>query len=607
MRSTHHALCILLALAATTTVVAQTGSRGHPVTAASFTTTSTTTEAFPAPRVSSLSEGFENITLLTGAGWFFQNNSQPHGMTSWTQGPNMANQGPFDAHAGGTNSFISANFNNTTGGTGTISNWLVTPELDFGAGATFTFHTRKASPDTYADRLEVRISTHGASTNVGTGGTGTGDFSTTLLSINPNLTLGVYPTAWTSFTLSHAQGLPHSGTGRIAFRYHVTGAGPTGNNSDFIGIDTVSYEAGPPEYTIGGTVSGLAGSGLALTLNGGTPFAIAQDGSFTFPGYHATGTAYVVQVQAQPGTPSQTCSITNGSGTATATVTAISVTCTTESFSVGGSISGLEGEGLVLRNGADTDLTITAGTTSFTFPPQLDLSTYSITVPTQPGTPSQTCTVTDGNGALAGDDVDDVVVTCVTRTFPVGGTISGLTGSGLSLTLGGQTLTVPAYATGFTFPNSVASGSNYAVAIQSPPRFPHQICTLSNGSGTIGDEEVDDVGIACILDADVLFANDFEIPPTPTHVATAKSVTDTSIASRSSADSQASTGTSSTASTSTSTSGSDAQGVSSAGASTVSRGTPDAVPLPTLDRVALAVLAGLLVLATAWTRRRRVI
>ena len=34
----------------------------------------------------SFSEGFTDITLLPGMGWFLQNNSQPIGLTGWFQG-----------------------------------------------------------------------------------------------------------------------------------------------------------------------------------------------------------------------------------------------------------------------------------------------------------------------------------------------------------------------------------------------------------------------------------------------------------------------------------------------------------------------------------------
>ncbi|MEO7199164.1 MAG: choice-of-anchor J domain-containing protein, partial [Dokdonella sp.] len=216
------------------------------------------------PTVSSLNEGFDNITTLVGNGWSLQNNSAPRGTTDWTQGPSVGGGGPFDAFDGAVNAYISTNYNNV-GSSGTISNWMLTPELSFGAGATLTFYTRKVAPDAYADRLEVRLSSNGASTNVGSTATTLGDFTTLALSINPNLVLGVYPTIWTQYTIT---GLPHSGNGRLAFRYYVTSAGSSGSNSDFIGIDRVVYNTGAPEYQVGGNVAGLAGSGLLLRLNG---------------------------------------------------------------------------------------------------------------------------------------------------------------------------------------------------------------------------------------------------------------------------------------------------------------------------------------------------
>ena len=48
----------------------------------------------------------------------------------------------------------------------------------------------------------------------------------------------------------------------------------------------------------------------------------------------------------------------------------------------------------------------------------------------------QTCTVANGSGTIGGADVTNVAVTCVTNTIPrytIGGTVSGLSGSGLVL------------------------------------------------------------------------------------------------------------------------------------------------------------------------------
>jgi hypothetical protein len=85
----------------------------------------------------------------------------------------------------------------------------------------------------------------------------------------------------------------------------------------------------PPSgaYTIGGTVLGLEGNGLVLTNDGADPIAPGI-GSFTFPTALATGESYDVTVQTQPTSPSQVCTVQNGSGTvADSSVTAVAVTC----------------------------------------------------------------------------------------------------------------------------------------------------------------------------------------------------------------------------------------------------------------------------------------
>jgi hypothetical protein len=86
-------------------------------------------------------------------------------------------------------------------------------------------------------------------------------------------------------------------------------------------------------YTVGGTVSGLSGSGLILQNSSGTNLAVLASGAFTFPAGLRTGTAYSVSVAAQPSSPTQNCLVTNGSGTVgTANVTNVAVTCTLVPF-----------------------------------------------------------------------------------------------------------------------------------------------------------------------------------------------------------------------------------------------------------------------------------
>ncbi|WP_405238013.1 hypothetical protein [Lentisalinibacter orientalis] len=85
----------------------------------------------------------------------------------------------------------------------------------------------------------------------------------------------------------------------------------------------------PSTYSIGGTVSGLAGSGLTLRNNGGDDLAVSANGSFAFATEIDSGDTYSVTVATQPASPDQTCTVTNGSGTATADVTDVAVACET--------------------------------------------------------------------------------------------------------------------------------------------------------------------------------------------------------------------------------------------------------------------------------------
>jgi hypothetical protein len=211
------------------------GDRANPLEG----TGSTPASILPASNnqlLSDWSEGFDDITLLPGMGWALINNSDPLGSTNWFQG----NPDVFMAHSGSTNSYIGANFNNTSG-TGTISNWLLTPEIVMNDGDTLSFYTRRYNSE-YEDRLQVRLSTNGGSTDVGSTATSVGDFTTLLLDINPTYAPGGYPTVWTQYTITLSD-LGGATNGRLAFRYIVENGGPTGSNSDYIGIDTVEYTA----------------------------------------------------------------------------------------------------------------------------------------------------------------------------------------------------------------------------------------------------------------------------------------------------------------------------------------------------------------------------
>ena len=83
-----------------------------------------------------------------------------------------------------------------------------------------TFYTRTVDVPQFPDRLQVRMSTNGTSTNVGTTAFDVGDFTVLMLDINPGLTTAGYPNVWTQFTVT-VSGVASPTTGRLAFRYFV--------------------------------------------------------------------------------------------------------------------------------------------------------------------------------------------------------------------------------------------------------------------------------------------------------------------------------------------------------------------------------------------------
>jgi hypothetical protein len=165
-------------------------------------------------------------------------------------------------------------------------------------------------------------------------------------------------------------------------------------------------------------------------------------------------------------------------------------------FTIGGTVLGLKGTGLVLQNNGADDLTITAtGTVPFTFKTAVP-GAYAVTIKTQPSSPTQTCSVASGTGTATAN-VTNVQVVCA-PIFTVSGTVSGLLGSGLTLqNNGADNLTVS--GTGnvtFTFATPLLTGAAYAVTILTQPKTPAQTCSVMNGSGTVSGN-VTNVQITC--------------------------------------------------------------------------------------------------------------
>lgn len=169
----------------------------------------------------------------------------------------------------------------------------------------------------------------------------------------------------------------------------------------------------PSAFTVGGSVSGLPGSGLVLQLNGATDLPVSANGNFHFPKSLAKGSAYTVTVKSSPSSPvKQTCTVNQGSGTvAGAAVNNIAVTCTTNTFAVGGTVSGLSGKGLVLQLNGANDLAV-AKNGKYIFPGVRlpDGSDYSVAIKTMPA--RQKCLIKPISAAFDKDTLNIVSVTC---------------------------------------------------------------------------------------------------------------------------------------------------------------------------------------------------
>ena len=213
------------------------------------------------------SEEFDTAASALKRGWKFINASSPVGGGVWQDGGDVA--APFFnsySNNGSNVGFIGASYLSTSAGAGEISNWLVSPSTFMKNGDRIVFYARGwelpgyVAGDTtdFGNRLQLCLNTFGDGLNVGTGLSDPGDFTTSLVDINPqqyewhNLP-GTYngvvitaakisqafPSSWTRFE-GVVSGIATPGYYRFAFRYMVMGGGNAGSGSG-VGIDKVSF------------------------------------------------------------------------------------------------------------------------------------------------------------------------------------------------------------------------------------------------------------------------------------------------------------------------------------------------------------------------------
>jgi len=196
------------------------------------------------------------------------------------------------------------------------------------------------------------------------------------------------------------------------------------------------------------------------------------------------------------------------------TLTAGLVACGggTSSYTIGGTVTGLQYAGLVLTNNAADELAVaplgvdTAGAVknvNYQFAKQLDYGEqYSVAIKTQPA--HQTCQAVSGAADTAGRlTVIDAVISCALVSNSIGGKVTGLAADGLVLNNGSNSTaaivkdaTTGAYPTAFTFGATVTYGQTFGVTVLQNPTG--QTCTVKNGAGEMKDDPVTTIEVTCV-------------------------------------------------------------------------------------------------------------
>jgi hypothetical protein len=198
-----------------------------------------------------------------------------------------------------------------------------------------------------------------------------------------------------------------------------------------------------------------------LQDSGGADVSVATQGAgsqtVTIAAAVPAATTHDVTIKSQPANPNQVCVVTGGKGAVVAgDVSSIVVNCT-DRYTVGGTVVGLDGKNLILENtsGGSVDTVTVNMNGQLAFPkPLLAGAIYSVRVKQDPTANWQTCTITfagggggaDGGAGDGGDDagaadagvgdggggggitgnINNLVATCKTNTYPVNVKVTGL-------------------------------------------------------------------------------------------------------------------------------------------------------------------------------------
>jgi hypothetical protein len=161
---------------------------------------------------------------------------------------------------------------------------------------------------------------------------------------------------------------------------------------------------------------------------------------------------------------------------------------------LGGVISGVTKESVVLQNNGAHDTTIT-GSGQFYFNDLIGIDEqYNVTVKSYPSNVSG-CKVYNGSGRSA-FNVTSISVVCELKQHTITATVTGLAGA-QGLVLVNDTTQIPISADGTNIKlGSIGEDQPYGYTVLTQPAG--RICSVANGSGIMGTGDIGNVQITCV-------------------------------------------------------------------------------------------------------------
>jgi len=174
-------------------------------------------------------------------------------------------------------------------------------------------------------------------------------------------------------------------------------------------------------YTVGGSVTGVTSGGMLAISNHVNKqlnhqknrMSLRANTTYVFSRTVASGDTYQVVVEDDP--LNQRCTVSNGAGLAVGNVSNVNIHCVTPpKYSVGGSVTGLNGMLVLKINGGEEEVTLFADS-AYTFPTSIMSGTdYQVSIYNEPA--NQDCTITNASGTLS-SPVTNISVSCTSDSW----------------------------------------------------------------------------------------------------------------------------------------------------------------------------------------------